>query len=551
MTLFAALTAKEGDTSTSTSSSPPEAIQLFANRVINFLTGSTLNLSNDSSTKSNATGEDSNKDGAAAAVASSNSEGKSRHFAALNYQAIQTEQDESSSSSSSSSLSNKYQHLRPDLGVWDCRINSNTVTSSSAMLLKKVVLEKHNHSQRGENMEEEEEEKKGEETETTTTVHQTNNNSERVVTPIVMAVDLADPNEVQPVLEQMRSVVLNIYDTKEPLSSTKSNINNIQACTTTTIKSLEKSIFGRTLIQEEVKGEGTSSSSSSEQRLALILAVIVPSTVTSSKSLSAAEEYKERQARALLLYHLHKFALEVNCTLCFVSETASSSAAGGGGGSAGEKGEDTAAVEKMMAENDPLLGRNTTMSIEEFGKVIRRVAMGLSPVEQSDLLEQSNEEETSDTTKEEGKDDINSRPPSIHVPGSHDAELIHGAYLRNASCEGRWDASKDDLNVALPPHSTNTTKTDETSKEDKAATSGDEEWLSQLASSIGLSPEAATEALSPAPERKDQSSTGTSVKKEKREVKKRPTRSTVTRNKDAKPKDEKEVMNFFDNLLKK
>lgn len=42
------------------------------------------------------------------------------------------------------------------------------------------------------------------------------------------------------------------------------------------------------------------------------------------------------------------------------------------------------------------------------------------------------------------------RPPSI-VPGSHDAELIHGAYLRNASCEGLvWEATKDDLNVALP-----------------------------------------------------------------------------------------------------
>ncbi len=35
---------------------------------------------------------------------------------------------------------------------------------------------------------------------------------------------------------------------------------------------------------------------------------------------------------------------------------------------------------------------------------------------------------------------------AVHLPGGHDTELIRD----NASCEGEWDASKDDLSTALP-----------------------------------------------------------------------------------------------------
>jgi hypothetical protein len=38
----------------------------------------------------------------------------------------------------------------------------------------------------------------------------------------------------------------------------------------------------------------------------------------------------------------------------------------------------------------------------------------------------------------------------VHPPGGHDAELIRRAMLCNASCEGAWNASKDDLSTALP-----------------------------------------------------------------------------------------------------
>ncbi|KAL7529490.1 hypothetical protein ACHAXR_005125 [Thalassiosira sp. AJA248-18] len=513
-------------------------------------------------------GEESNKEGDSV----NNNERRSRYFSALSYQAIQTQQDDGPplpNKPGATATSSSPTHTRPDLGVWDCRVlngnnnNNNAAVSSAAMLLKRVVMNKKNPSGEDNTSSSSSggEEKKGEESAEAAAAAAVDNN--RSITPIVMAVDFSDPSEVQPVVEQMRSVILNVYDAdaKDKVSSS-ANVSNLQACTTT-MKALRKSTFGKTLIQEEVTVKGGGSVSSSEQRVALILAIIVPSNIHSTKaSSSAAEEYKERQSRALLLYHLHKFALEVNCTLCFVSEKGTPAGDIISGGEVEEEGAKAAA---LADNNDPLLGRNSIMSIEELGKVIRRVAMGLSPVEQSDIeMEQPNvegkDEGKHESKMEENGNTTTQRPPSIHVPGSHDAELIHGAYLRNASCEGRWDASKDDLSVALPPpHSTtNNAKKNETSEEksssSSSSSSGDEEWLSQLASSIGLSPDAAAaastssggDALSPGPaERRER------MKKEKSQVKKRPTRSTITRNKDSKPKDEKEVMNFFDNLLKK
>ena len=553
MTLFKVLTSKDGEGggSQSSSSSPPEAIQLHSNRVIDFLHGTTVNLNPNSK---NSGGESKNNANQPAGVVGGGQQQQSRYYSALSYQAIQTQRDFDGliSSNKSSSATTAAGHQRPDLGVWDCRVNE-TNGEASAMLLKRVVMNSNKKLVKSKE-ENAGEEKKGEDGEQTTTAAEDKpGQNDTKSPPIVMTVDLSDPTSVQPTIEQMRNVILNIYDEKSSPSSSK--LPKGQSSATTTIKALQSSIFGKTLIQEEVTVKGAASGSNSESRIALIMAVIVPpNNINKASSTSTADEYKERQERALLLYHLHKFALEVNCTLCFVGAASTNAEAGETGEEKDEGGTGN--------NNDPLLGRSTTMSIDELSVVIRRVAMGLSPVEESDIiLDQSNEEEKGESNENEGKEDDDTkpqRPPSIHVPGSHDAELIHGAYLRNASCEGIWDASKDDLNVALPPRTSSVTTAKEGTKDEKNAisgSSGDEEWLSQLASSIGLSPESAASALSPkasssaaerslTPER--------SKKKERSAIKKRVTRGASTRNKEAKtPKDEKEVLNFFDNLLKK
>jgi len=544
--MFKALNNSEGGAaegqSSSSSSSPPEAIQLHTNRIIDFLHGTTVQLQI-AVGNSKSGPEDNNNN---STTNGGGGKQQSRYYSALSYQAVQTQQDDTLiSNNKNSTTPSSNEHLRPDLGIWDCRINNNN-EMASAMLLKRVVMDKSISSSSDNNLSD------GNDNDGENSLGETNEHKlSSLPPPIVMAVDISNPNEVQTIIEQMRSVVLNIYDDNDnSKNNTTAAIPN-KSCTTT-IKALQKCTFGSTKIQEEVTFKG--SSTSNEERIALILAVIIPnsSTVSSKSTSSAADEYKERQAQALLLYHLHKFSLEVNCTLCFVSDKKGSTS----GGDGGEENEANA-----VGDTDVLLGRSTTMSIDELGKVIRRVAMGLSPVEEdNNVIDQPMIEEEKGETAGEGKEDeeaasSSQRPPSIHVPGSHDGELIHGAYLRNASCEGRWDASKDDLNVALPPQSS-TNVTDETKENSTGGSTsgGDEEWLSQLASSIGLSPESAASALSPKQRSKSpkQSLTPERKKKERPAVKKRVTRGTA-RNKEGgakTPKDEKEVLNFFDNLLK-
>lgn len=310
------------------------------------------------------------------------------------------------------------------------------------------------------------------------------------------------------------------------------------------MKVLQSSPFGVTKITESVG----SSLQDSSKRVAIIIAAIVASSSSSNDGKTAADEFKERQAKSLVLYHLHKFALECDCTLCFVRGDDTLDGDGlaegiqnlniGDENKSGEGNDDTATNEKK-----------TALSIDELGKVIRRVAMGLSPVEQQEDAANEGEAKTEVVAS-------SSEISAIHAPGSHDAELIHGAYLRNASCEGHWDASKDDLIVALPPQSTAGDTLSQQKEESKKGTAtssggGDEEWLSKLAASVGLTPEAITTDAAATASSSTTPSGKKSPKRERPGVKKRVTRAASSKAKDGKPKDQKAVMNFFDDLLKK
>jgi len=281
------------------------------------------------------------------------------------------------------------------------------------------------------------------------------------------------------------------------------------------------------------------------------LAAIVPSSSSSSSTTTTTtskgvDEYSERQSRALLSYHLRKFALELNCTLCFVS---SSDIVKSSNNNSNKEEEGTSTMPSstaMTTLEDPMISGtsndgSTTMSVDELACLVRRIALGISH-HIDDIVEGIH------------------KSSSICFPGTHDSELVYGPYLRNASCEGKWDATVDDLNVAFPPVSTKTatTKTGMIIDNDKdgIGEGGDEAWLNQLATSIGITTDAGP--LSPLHKPPTTPKLGGGGDdgggKEKTSVpKKRVTRLSSTRNKDTAktPKDEKEVMNFFDNLLKK
>ena len=46
-------------------------------------------------------------------------------------------------------------------------------------------------------------------------------------------------------------------------------------------------------------------------------------------------------------------------------------------------------------------------------------------------------------------------PPCMHHRENRDPDFVYGALMRNASCDGRWDAGTDDIDVALPKRSYN------------------------------------------------------------------------------------------------
>jgi len=587
--LFAALATKDGKATTTASSSTslvPEAIQLHSHLRIDFINGATVIAHPSSSSASTAAATTTNSTANAIDLDIGGGSDTSRNaYSLLSYQAVQTQRqdDEYAPTATTNApllvLASERQKrrghqdmsVRPDLGIWDCRIIANeddenndktsSISSSSslaAMLLRRVVLNNDrfklsggSSSSSSNNTIGDREEKKEETTYRAERSDSTIQQQNQILhpPPIVMVVDMSDVSEIQQQVERMKGVIVNIYDDNISGGGNDAPYDDGSGKShTTSVRALKNTIFGSAaMINDPTSTPSSAPSTSEDKRIALILAVIVPPSTTPSSSKNAAEEYKERRARDLILYHLHKFSMEVDCTLCFVSRE------GGGSmelsSSSSEGGEDT-----NMATYLP------SMSIDEFSKVIRRVALGLLPVEVDTIAATEDEEDNGD---EAAKDDSNEdtplhisrqRTPSIYAPGTHDAELINGVYLRNASCDGSWDAVTDDLNVALPPRSSSSGRPSAIvigEERAKTAGNGDEEWLSELAYSMGISSDAASSSSAPAPSTTPKAEQP--GKETKPAVKKRVTRasSSSTRDKDAKPKDQKEVMNFFGNLIKK
>ena len=416
------------------SCSVPTAIQLHSDHALDFMT-------NKISTTSKASEAQTNK----------------HSHSILSYQAIQTQQDEEERT-----------HIKPDLGVWNCCTTNNFDDAALGSMLKKVVL----HSGVHENAEVDE---KKDDTTKDTTEAAADCAADISTNTVVMTVHLDELNTVQPTLERMKNVLVHSYGDDKITGKGTTSIKILQSCT-----------FGKCEIKQEMNP-------SKSGGIALILAVIVPSSRTDR---NASTEYQMRQQQSFVVYHLHKFALETNCTLCFVRE--------------GEN------VEENMS----------TMTIEELASVIRRVAMGFAPVDEVAFNSVIEEEQT------EASDTLATTVnPAIYPAGSHDAELISGAMQRNASCEGLWDASNDDLIVALPPPSTTTSE-----NTDKHTKHGDEEWLSKLASSVGITIDSKDTVSSAVAET-------TPVERKKEPKKKKSTRATS--------KSEKDPSDFFANLLKK
>ena len=174
------------------------------------------------------------------------------------------------------------------------------------------------------------------------------------------------------------------------------------------------------------------------------------------QSLKKRSTYQEEQALALVMYHLYKFALNTNCVLAFVRNPESN-------------------VDSTKADDDA-----SVMDLNMFKELVHQLSSGESPRSVSTSgAESKNVEEVS--SELDSPSSISS--PSLIRPGSIDSDLVENTMLKNASCDGQWDASKDSLDVALPSPLVTESVPEET-QEDSFNGYNDDDWLSKLASSM-------------------------------------------------------------------
>uniref|UniRef100_A0A7S4EJ10 Uncharacterized protein n=1 Tax=Pseudo-nitzschia australis TaxID=44445 RepID=A0A7S4EJ10_9STRA len=282
------------------------------------------------------------------------------------------------------------------------------------------------------------------------------------------------------------------------------NGNSNTKTQTTSLYDLQTVQFG--LASEEKAAERSIQEAARDVKVGVMICAVISSgdhdnnTINNTVDESSESAYKKKQARALVVYHLRKFASYINAALCFVerpksreqreSSPSDSTAEDGGNKDAG--GNTNASSSADGSANDD---SNTQLSIsyDKLSQLWRDMATGVPVWEQQ--KEEKEPTQTSTPLAETGTTDAvaSVSATALYGPGRQQEDLIESMLLRNANYPGHWDASKDSLWMALPTAAASgegkTAKVTATS----AAASGDDGWLTQLRDSIASALPATTD----------------------------------------------------------
>eukprot|EP00535_Pseudo-nitzschia_heimii_P004957 CAMPEP_0197188876 /NCGR_PEP_ID=MMETSP1423-20130617/18675_1 /TAXON_ID=476441 /ORGANISM="Pseudo-nitzschia heimii, Strain UNC1101" /LENGTH=459 /DNA_ID=CAMNT_0042640849 /DNA_START=63 /DNA_END=1442 /DNA_ORIENTATION=+ len=401
-------------------------------------------------------------------------------YSSLTYQAIQV----GAASDDAVVAELKNRHSNPDLGVWNCRVvvsgNENCDPLVDSLLAKLVAP------------------------------------SEIVSPPSVycLTVDLSDETTVEPNLSALQAALVRHLIEHPPKAAPDANSSNdTTKIQTTSLYDLQTVQFG--LASDEKAAERAIDEAAKEVRVGIMICAVVSSNDNNTVDESSEAAYKKKQARALVIYHLRKFAASINSALCFVERPEAREQQESPKDPAADDGNNDAFGNSGGPENASSSDNNNTqlsVTYDKLSQLWRDMATGLAVWEQSQP-----ETGAGDTTETA---DVS--PTALYGPGRQQDDLIESLLLRNANYPGHWDASKDSLWVALPAagEGANTTSTG-------TSTAGDDGWLMQLRDSIAS-------ALPPATDKADE--------KEK----------SATPAEDAgKPKEkDAAVSSFFESLLK-
>jgi len=375
----------------------------------------------------------------------------------------------------------KNRHSNPDLGVWNCRVvvggNENCDPLVDSLLAKVTTPAK-------------------------------------IVSPpsvYCLTVDLSDETSVEPNLSALQAaLVRHLIEHPPKVTSDDHSSNDTTKIRTTSLYELQTVQFG--LASDEKAAERTIDESAKDVKVGLMICAVVSSNDSNAVDESSESAYKKKQARALVVYHLRKFAASINSALCFVKRPKPREQQESSKDPAVDDGNNETLGNSGDAENTSNNNTQLSLSYDKLSQLWRDMATGVPVWEQSQPdIGTVDATETADVS-----------PTALYGPGRQQEDLIESLLLRNANYPGHWDASKDSLWVALPAAGEGTNKTTT-----GTSTGGDDGWLMQLRDSIAS-------ALPPATDKTDE--------KEK----------SSTPSEDAgKPKEkDAAVSSFFESLLK-
>ena len=358
-----------------------------------------------------------------------------RKFSVLSYQTVHV--TSSAAQEGGALLSNMEKEatsLHPNLGVWNCRITKNNRTAAAKD--EKPLAD-----------------------EIFSTLPQSDTHP-----AICMAVDLSNLAQVEPTISLLQDALVR-YLIARP------TVTGMTTAATTSLFDLRSTHFGlATNDEESAKSMSKSTPEEGDKKITVSLAisVLLPSRNSSSGegddtagNNNNNDEYKDKQAEALVVYHLRKYAASLNAVLCFARKD-----------------------KAVIVEGDDKESKGIdALTLHQLSFVWQQIAKGEDGWKELD--------HSSNTTEGEAEPAASTSVSGIYGPGHHHEDLIESVLLRNAQFPGQWDAAKDSLWVALPPPAEADATDDETT--DPATTSGDEGWLNELRSSV------ASEAKTPPP----------------------------------------------------
>jgi len=293
-----------------------------------------------------------------------------------------------------------------------------------------------------------------------------------------LTVDTTKPSQVEPTLTSLQEALVRALIEKPPataadavLDSNAGGADATEAGTTTsrttTLHDLRSISFGLAPDDEasakKMKGDAAPDEQDRKVAFCLVVCALLPATGSDGQP---EDEYRERQERALLVYHLRKYAAALNAHLCFVGEPAVSTSFKGGNSDQDEDKENP-------------IHQQPAISTRKLSVVLRDLAAGKA-------LDLANPElggaAAAAPSSSQNDPELDASLPLVYGPANHNADLIESVLLRNAQYPGKWDASKDSLWKILPAE-----KSANPVDDGRSANSapGDDGWLKELLQSVG------------------------------------------------------------------